>query len=180
MRERGLDSVITKVGIQMCTKLGGAPWSVVIPLKGVMTIGFDISKDSQNKNISYGALVATMDLQVGADFYSTVSRYEDAETMSVEFSLNVVKALRVYQEKHQALPAHIFIYRGGVGDGQVRHIKETEVENLKARLKDFYKDAPLKLIFIIVSKRINTRLFRDQSNPEAGTVVDQVITLPER
>jgi aubergine len=36
------------------------------------------------------------------------------------------------------------------------------------------------LTFIIVSKRINTRLFAGNSNPPAGTVADSVITLPER
>lgn len=51
---------------------GGAPWSVRIPMAGIMTIGFDVSKDSQNKNMSFGCLVATMDLKESVDFFATV------------------------------------------------------------------------------------------------------------
>lgn len=34
--------------------------------------------------------------------------------------------------------------------------------------------------YIIVTKRLNTRLFRDRQNPTPGTVVDDVITSPEK
>uniref|UniRef100_A0A1B0G0Z7 Piwi domain-containing protein n=1 Tax=Glossina morsitans morsitans TaxID=37546 RepID=A0A1B0G0Z7_GLOMM len=36
------------------------------------------------------------------------------------------------------------------------------------------------MAFIIVSKRINTRYFVNKQNPVPGTVVNDVITLPER
>ena len=41
----------------------------------------------------------------------------------------------------------------------------------------------LKFTYVIVSKRINTRFFKTGSppaNPPSGTVVDDVVTLPER
>ena len=43
--------------------------------------------------------------------------------------------------------------------------------------------ADIKFTYIIVSKRINTRFFRmngPPTNPPSGTVVDDVVTLPER
>ena len=43
-------------------------------------------------------------------------------------------------------------------------------------------DDQLLFTYIIVSKRINTRLFKitgKPSNPPSGTVVDDVVTLPE-
>lgn len=56
-------SVATKVLIQINAKLGGAPWMIGSgPLKGVMTIGFDVATDTKNKSISYGVFVASMDL----------------------------------------------------------------------------------------------------------------------
>jgi aubergine-like protein len=39
---------------------------------------------------------------------------------------------------------------------------------------------PYRMAFIIATKRINTRLFWNKKNPPCGTVVDEVITLPER
>lgn len=56
-------SIATKVVIQINCKLGGAAWMVNYPMKGVMTVGFDIATDTRNKSICYGAFVASMDLQ---------------------------------------------------------------------------------------------------------------------
>ena len=38
----------------------------------------------------------------------------------------------------------------------------------------------VKFAFIIVSKRIKTKFFRDKENPHSGTIVDDVVTLNER
>jgi aubergine-like protein len=48
------------------------------------------------------------------------------------------------------------------------------------KLAEIYGENEYKLGFIVVNKRINTRLFYDGQNPPPGTVVDDVITLPER
>lgn len=181
-RQKNFDSVVTKVGIQMCTKLGGAPWLPMIPMAGTMTIGYDISIDTVSRNTSFGALVATMDLKKGASFYSAVSSNQDTAGLTNDFSLNVLKALRIYQERHQTLPEKIIIYRGGVGDGQIAYVRDIEVKAIEDKLNEIYKSLNLafKMIFIVVNKRITTRIFANTDNPQAGTVVDNTITLPER
>lgn len=180
----------------MCTKLGGAPWLPIIPEEGIMTIGFDVSVDTLDKRRSFGAIVATMDLQQvengqkvnkavqGVNFFSAVSEHFDADNLSTEFSLNIIKALHAYHAKHDGkLPKKIIIYRGGVGDGQIDHVRNIELETVHTKLKTIYdqEDSKLELLFIIVNKRINTRIFTgDQRNPPAGTIVDDVITQPGR
>merc|ERR1712179_95639 len=80
----------------------------------------------------------------------------------------------------------IIVYRDGVGDGQIEEVKRLEVAEMKNYLKEHVPDATFT--FIIVSKRINTRFFQTSngyggnnvSNPPPGTVVDDVVTLPER
>lgn len=52
-------SVITKISIQMSCKLGGEPWGVWIPMKNIMVVGIDCSKDSSNRNKSVCAFVAS-------------------------------------------------------------------------------------------------------------------------
>lgn len=51
-------------------------------------------------------------------------------------------------------------------------------------LTEYYKEfgaKPLKLAFVVVSKRINTKFFLDDKfNVPAGTVVDDVVTMPEK
>lgn len=57
-----------------------------------------------------------------------------------------------------------------------------EVKNLEQNLKAMYDAAeqPLEMAFMIVTKKINARIFAGDRNPDCGTVVDDVITLAER
>lgn len=150
-----------------------------------MTIGFDVAKDSSNKNVSYGCLVATMDLREDLSFYSVVSRIE-GQDCSRELVINVTRALSAYQHKHGTLPINIFFYRGGVGEGDLLYVRDVELEHLKQTLHRRYENAllSLKMAYIIVSKKINTRFFQRSGhnvrNPDPGTVVDNTVTLKER
>lgn len=62
-------------------------------------------------------------------------------------------------QKNGQYPDRIFIYRDGVGDGQLEAVKNYEVRqflNTCSRLDPAYKP---KLSVIIVQKRVNTRIF---------------------
>jgi len=180
----GLMSIATKVVIQMNAKLMGAPWQVVIPLHGLMTVGFDVCHSPKNKNKSYGAFVATMDQKESFRYFSTVNEHIKGQELSEQMSVNMACALRSYQEQHRSLPERILFFRDGVGDGQLYQVVNSEVNTLKDRLDEIYKSAGkqegCRMTFIIVSKRINSRYFTGHRNPVPGTVVDDVITLPER
>jgi aubergine-like protein len=79
-----------------------------------------------------------------------------------------------------ALPQRIVIYRDGVGEGEIPYVYKHEVELLKEQLNKMYGGQLVRMAFIIVTKKINTRLFYNNSNPPPGTVVDDCITMPER
>lgn len=83
------------------------------------------------------------------------------------------------------------INSGGVGDGDIQHVRDVEIKALEELLTKTYekhgtKDEEgnptqkLQMVFITVSKRVNTRIFAGEANPKPGTVVDEVITLAER
>lgn len=158
------------------------------PVKGVMTIGFDVTHDTRDRNMSYGAFVASMDLKQCPQYFSAVSAHKSGEEMSNNIELHMIKALRSYFDQHDSLPERVFFYRDGVGDGQIEYVHSQEVVRLERQLQDIYlkkgAEAPPKFSFIIVNKRLNTRIFlNDRSavkNPASGTVVDNTITLPER
>ncbi|KAH8412373.1 hypothetical protein KR009_001599 [Drosophila setifemur] len=180
----GLMSIATKVVIQMNAKLMGAPWMIELPLRGLMTVGFDVCHSSKNANKSFGALVATMDMKTSCRYFSSVSEHMKGQELSDQMSLNMTYALKAYRDHHGTLPERILFFRDGVGDGQLYHVVNTEVKFLKAKLDEIYKSAGkaegCRMAFIIVAKRINTRYFLNKRNPVPGTVVDDVITLPER
>ncbi|KAH8402523.1 hypothetical protein KR222_002397, partial [Zaprionus bogoriensis] len=180
----GLQSIATKVVIQMNAKLMGAPWMIQLPLSGLMTVGFDVCHSSHNNNKSYGALVATMDMKASTRYYSSVMEHMRGQELSDQLSINMTCALKAYRNHHGTLPERILIYRDGVGSGQLHQLVNTEVKFLKLQLDKIYKSAGkpdgCRMAFLVVSKRINSRIFVNKRNPEPGTVVDDVITLPER
>lgn len=180
LNAKGVMSIATKVAIQLSCKIGGAPWTVEIPLTGLMVVGFDVCHDAGNKAKSYAALVASLNKPF-TRYFSAVAAHTSGEELSNYLTANVAKALHKYREYNGgALPQRIVIYRDGVGEGDIPTVCELEVENLKSHLNVMYGDHPYKMAFIIVTKRINTRLFLDGRNPPPGTVADDCITMPER
>ncbi|GLV44692.1 aubergine [Carabus blaptoides fortunei] len=116
---KGVMSIATKVAIQINCKLGGAPWTMEMPLSNLMVVGFDVCHDTMNKGKSYGAMVASLDRQV-TRYFSAVSAHTNGEELSNDFSLNIIKAIKRYQEVNGGqIPERIIVYRDGVGDGQL-------------------------------------------------------------
>merc|ERR1712112_247776 len=77
------------------------------------------------------------------------------------------------------------IYRDGVGDGQIQYVIDHEITAILSCLaKAGLPEDQVKFTYIIVNKKINTRIMqmegRNAVNPPSGTVVDDVVTLPER
>ncbi|XP_045534719.1 piwi-like protein Siwi [Papilio machaon] len=182
MTSKSAMSIATKIAIQINCKLGGAPWTVEIPLNTLMVIGYDVCHDTFTKTKSFGAFVATLDRQM-TQYYSAVNAHTSGEELSAHISFNIASALRKFREKNGTLPSRIFIYRDGVGDGQIPYVHGHEVAEIKKKLNEIYAGAEVKMAFIIVSKRINTRIFLNNGrgeNPRPGTIIDDVITLPER
>ncbi|XP_025268827.1 piwi-like protein Siwi [Camponotus floridanus] len=182
MLQKNLDgrnamTIATKVAIQMNCKLGGAPWYIEWPLRGLMTIGFDICHDSNTKGRDFLAMVATID-QTLTRYYSSITLYHNSEELVEQLCTNVCKAVQAYRSLNRALPMYLVIYRDGVSEGQIPQVCENEVEGLKKKLEEIYYGPNFKMIFIIVSKRVNVRLFEKRNNPKIGTVVDDVITSP--
>lgn len=183
-KPKGLMSVATKIALQMNCKLGGQLWTVKIPIKGVMVIGFDTYHDSQRKGQSVGALVASYNQSL-TQFFSTAEFHEtsEAQELSTKIATMTVQALNCYKKHNDgALPTRIFYYRDGVGDGQIPFVHSKEVQEMKKAINMMNPDT--KLAVIITSKRINTRFMESRNgsvvNPNSGTVVDDVVTLPER
>ena len=47
-------SIATKVAIQINCKIGGVPWTLSIPLQGLMVVGFDVCHDTNSKGRDFG------------------------------------------------------------------------------------------------------------------------------
>jgi len=130
-------------------------------------------------------MVASMDAAC-TRYYSMAVEHEQEQELSTNIAAFMIMACQKYKQLNNTLPERIIVYRDGVGDGQIPYVREHEVDLIKEKLKKELYNAPIKMAFIIVSKRINTKIFRSQPNqsndfnPPPGTVVDDVITWPER
>lgn len=115
-------------------------------------------------------------------YFSAVSQHTTNEELSNDFGVNMIKAVKKFKEANGAYPARIIVYRDGVGEGQIPFVLEHEVGNLRKALVQFYGNAEaVKLAFVLVTKRINSRFFVNRrDNPPPGTVIDDVVTDPNR
>lgn len=163
---RGIMSIATKVAIQINCKLGGIPWYIRIPLKGLLVIGFDVTHDTNDRSKSYGAMVASLNPQEeGGQFFCCANSHKNGEQISNYLGANIIVALRKYQQLNKSLPQRIIIYRDGVGDGQIEYVNNYEVKDIESKVHRFYNYDPQnpenepKIGFIIINKRINTRFF---------------------
>lgn len=173
-------SIASKVAIQMCCKIGGAPWTVSIPLSDLMVVGFDVCHDTATRGTDQGAMVASLDKAMSR-YYSTVTAHRSGEELSTNLAASIGSAVRKYREVNGRLPGRIIIYRDGVGEGQIPYVATTELECIKVALNNLYNGQEMKMTFVIVTKRINTRIFTDKRmNAPPGSVVDDVITDPEK
>lgn len=127
-------------------------------------------------------MVATVDQSL-TRYFSSIALFHSNEDLGDQLCASVRKAIMTYKERNKAFPVHLVIYRDGVSDGQIKQVYENEVQKLEKALEKLYYGPNFKLIFIIVTKRINVRLFDSNSrfgNPQTGTIVDDVITNPLR
>ncbi|KAF3427934.1 hypothetical protein E2986_02003 [Frieseomelitta varia] len=179
LTNRNLRTIATKVAIQINCKLGGAPWSIDLVSKNMMVIGFDVCHDPVDKSNDFGAMVASLNENLSR-FFTVVNPHTGGEELSTSFAKNVENALIAYRERNKVLPSYIVIYRDGVGEGQIPLVYEQELSRIQVKLNTIYGEASLavKMAFVIVTKRINTRIFYRNANPPPGTVVDDVITNP--
>jgi len=176
-------SIASKVAIQINSKLMGAPWMIDLPVSGLMTVGFDICHCTKERSKSYGALIATMDLLKSTKYFSHVAQHVKGQDLSNEISVSFRLALKCYLKHHKCLPQRIVFYRDGVGEGQLTQVYETELQAILSELKNAYHGSGQtepKMAYIIVTKRIAARFFANGANPPPGTVVDDIVTLPER
>lgn len=180
LKAKSAMAIATKIAIQINCKLGGAPWTVDIPVNDLMVIGYDVCHDTRCKEKSFGAMVATLDKSM-TQYFSSVDAHTSGEELSSHMAFNIQLAISKFMERNNRLPSRIILYRDGVGDGQIEYVLNHEVEPIKKKLESIYESKDYKFCFIVVSKRINTRLFLERGdNPPPGTIVDDVITLPER
>ncbi|KAH8411141.1 hypothetical protein KR222_004826 [Zaprionus bogoriensis] len=167
-------SIVQKILLQINCKMGGALWTVKIPLKNVMICGIDSYHDPCQKRNSVSALVASLDSSYTHWYSKSVIQSTREELVNGLIS-SFKAALQCYKNRNKSFPESVIVYRDGVGDGQLNFCNMYEIPQFSAACNN-----RVKITFIVVQKSNNTRFFSESyknfSNPLPGTVVDKHVT----
>eukprot|EP00095_Tigriopus_kingsejongensis_P008061 maker-scaffold1289_size50518-snap-gene-0.8 protein:Tk08061 transcript:maker-scaffold1289_size50518-snap-gene-0.8-mRNA-1 annotation:"argonaute 3 protein" len=174
--ERKREGVVQKLTMQINAKLGGENWGLRSPFSNTMIIGIDVYH-SPDHHQSWSGFVASLNQPCTCWFSDSIEQGQDTEIMN-QISKLFDKALKAYRNKNNRFPDKIIVFRDGVGDSRLEITKTFEIDAMKRSIQAF--GANIGITFVVVSKRINTRLLlrnRDKlDNPPPGTVLDHTIT----
>jgi len=186
---KNLRSIVNKVLIQLCAKVGGTPWSITnIPFteKPTMIIGIDSFHKSMMKNKSILAYCATMDRNF-SKYWSSVQEYSSYEDLGKAFQTMVENSMLAFQETNKPVfPQRIIVYRDGVTESMRRAVHEIEIKAFLKAFQNLKENNEMQtmpdFIFINVNKASSTKFFSEDrargglSNPPPGTAVASEIT----
>ncbi|XP_038222567.1 piwi-like protein Ago3 [Zerene cesonia] len=179
MNSQKIRAITQKILLQINCKLGGTLWSISIPFKSAMVIGIDSYHDPARKRRSVCSFVASYN-QSMTHWYSRAVFQERGQEIVDKLKACLVDSLKHFLRVNGRLPERIIMYRDGVGDGQLKLIQDYEIPQMKVCFSSFGDVYEPMLTYIVVQKRINTRIFMKShqglENPPPGTVVDHDIT----
>ncbi|XP_064433765.1 piwi-like protein 3 [Mirounga angustirostris] len=169
-----LMTIATKLAQQMNCKMGGALWKVDTGLQNAMFIGIDCFHNTVHRRKSIAGFVSSINQEL-TQWFSQCLFQESGQELVNGLKACLEAALKLWCKHNLFLPQAIIVYRDGVGDGQLQALLDHEVPQIESSLKSV-----VKLTFIVVKKRINTRFFVESEgrlrNPLPGTVIDVEVT----
>lgn len=148
--------------------------------------GMEKKSDDKKENEdapSFVGLVASVDKDLNnwpAVAWMNESRVEMLNPETLKEKLK--SRLEVWKRIHAKPPGHIIVYRDGVSEGQYNLVLDGEVKAIKEACEAYGGKAPIKLLFIVTTKRHSTRFYAKDAqgkaqNPRNGLVVDNGITM---
>lgn len=150
-------SVAQKVALQMQCKIGGAPWIVNIPFKTAMFVGVDVYHDPNRQGKSCIAVVASVNA-LCSKWFSKVAFQSTSEEVAHTLQSSLLSAMNKFKENTGKGPDRIFLFRDGVGDGQIPVVASYEVPQLVTAVTGFDDGPTAKITCVIVQKRVDTRV----------------------
>ncbi|XP_045313543.1 piwi-like protein 1 isoform X2 [Leopardus geoffroyi] len=175
-------AIATKIALQMNCKMGGELWRVDMPLKLAMIVGIDCYHDTTAGRRSIAGFVASINEGMTRWFSRCVFQDRGQELVD-GLKVCLQAALRAWNSCNEYMPSRIFVYRDGVGDGQLKTLVNYEVPQFLDCLKSAGRGYNPRLTVIVVKKRVNARFFAQSGgrlqNPLPGTVIDVEVTRPE-
>jgi len=178
-------SICCKIIIQIYAKIGGEPWTIEdFPFSedSSMIVGIDVFHKTPDKKKSLMAFCATINKEL-TRFWSAIKAQGSGQEISNTLQDCMIGALHAFKDMNKVFPKKVIIYRDGVGEGQRKTLMGTEVTQILAAFKTMKLEDEIKMMFVLVDKRITTKIFSNANNKienvAPGTVLDNLITSPD-
>ncbi|KAJ6235251.1 piwi-like protein [Anaeramoeba flamelloides] len=182
-KKRNFNAVCQKIVLQVNCKAGGAIWNVDLPRdeqRNIMYVGIATSFSSNRKKNSMVGCVATTSNDC-TDYYTNVfeiTRQKPIENQLTSFIKNALD--KYFTNNKNKPPRNIIVYRDGISDSQFINCIETEIPQFYKAFKMCSEEYKPELTWVVAQKRIKTRYFNNSQNPMPGSIIDSVITKPNR
>ena len=177
--EKKVASVVQKVALQINCKLGGELWGCDIPMKHLMVVGIDVYHDITRRTSSIAGIVSSTSPAM-SKWYSSTCVQTPGQELVDSLKAAFVRAAREYYKAQHAWPEKVLVFRDGVGDTQLSTVASYEADQFRDSFRHISDDYSPSFGFVVVQKRINTRIFARGSkapeNPPPGTVLDHTVT----
>jgi len=182
--EKKADSVVQKVALQINCKLGGQLWGCKINPKfgNLMVVGVDVFHDPARRGHSIAAVVTSLN-QTMSSWHSSTAFQNPGQEIVDCLKIAFVEGMKKYYEVNHIWPEKVIVFRDGVGDSQLDIVACHEAAQFCNSFKHISESFQPGFAFIVVQKRINTRIFHRQgkqlNNPPPGSVLDHTVTRRE-
>jgi aubergine-like protein len=129
-RGKNVRSIVNKILIQICAKIGGIPWTVDnLPLmdKPTMICGMDVFHSTALGAKSVLGFCASIN-NSSTKYWSTTEIQDVGQEMAHTLCKSMEKAVNKFKVANGVHPERVILYRDGVGEGQVQTVCSIEIE----------------------------------------------------
>ena len=182
------DSIMSKIVIQMAVKTGSFAWSCPSPIaslpQATMVVGIDVFHDTVLRAKSVLGFVASIHPNFTSYYNTTRVHERSGQEIAGHVGECMFEALRAFYEatKKRFYPEVIVVFRDGVANSQIKAAQDTEVTSIKTIISMNIPNYHPKLVYVIVNKKTNAKLFingpNGYENPRPGTLINSMI-VPE-
>lgn len=177
--QKGL-SKFSNILLQMLNKIGCNLWYIDRSLKSSIVLGADCYHARGNKSVA--AVVSQFDDNFKRCYSVSSIQKREYEEIMKNVAQMVMQNVQNYVDTLKQTPQQIVFYRDGVGQGQIREILQKEVAQIVNALQQKYGNSRPKLLFIVVTKRIDDRFAmfgQTHRNPEGGMIIAKEVVKPD-
>lgn len=174
-RDEKANSKYSNIVLQMINKLGSNLWCIERTVNSTLVLGSTTANASKNRSI------CSVVSQYGKNFSKSFSAFKIAgdqspKNVSIAMTDLVIEHVENYLKVNGNVPESLIIYRQGTSEGQLKTLVDDETQKIVDGLQDKYGAKRPRVLFIIVTKKIDDRFAIAQGkrfdNPECGLTVD--------